>query len=215
MENDGYTPLLIPAMRPKDFHEVDLSKQQLRVWTDLTGFQPEGREEGRWRRFSPADVFRLSVMREMKGRTGLAITEHPALVQAIGADDFFLRVMKLWTAAQAPCLVTDLAGDHRVMAAAEVDVPALLQASPLHCLLDLAPAIQLMRLAVVRGGTEEQRLLCHHLEVTRETFTGRPVPVPVPVRNAPKPASRRGRGVRAIDPDEAELPATLRQPGGE
>lgn len=211
MENAQLAPLFGSALRPKDFHELELSKQQLRVWTDLTGFQPEGREEGKWRRFSPADVFRLSVMREIKGRTGLAITEHPALVQAIGANDFFVRAVNLWSAAKAPCLVTDLADDHRVLAAAEVDVPRLLQANTLHCLLDLAPSIRLMRLAVVRGGAEAQRLLCHHLEVARETCAGRPAPVP----DAPKPAPRQVRGVRVIDPDEAELPAALRKSGGE
>jgi hypothetical protein len=207
MMNNDPIALFEPTLRPKDFHEVDLSKQQLRIWTDLTGYQPEGREEGKWRRFSPADVFRLAVMRELKGRTGLAITEHPSLVKAIGADDFFHQSVSLWAAAKQACLATDLREDHHVMGAAEVDTPRLLQSATLFCLLDLAPSIRLMRLAVVRGGSEKQRLLCHYLEIAREASSsagsGTTATTPALVAATPKPAHRKGS--RAIDFEEANV----------
>lgn len=206
MKND-LAILFEPALRPKDFHEVDLSKQQLRVWTDLTGFQPAEREEGKWRKFSPADVLRLSLMRELKGRTGLAITEHPSLVSAIGGDDFVLKGVTLWTSAKRPCLLTDLDADHRLVSALQIDATALLHTSTLWCLLDLAPAINLMRLAVVRGGTDAQRLLCHELEVAREaaSFVA-PAPArPTASTTAPMPVGRKAR-VLDFQPDEAPSP---------
>jgi hypothetical protein len=157
--------------------------------------------------FAPADVFRLMAMRELKGRTGLAISDHPSLVQVLGADEFFLEAVRLWVAAKVPCLVTDLADSHRLAPAGEIDAFVLVRASALHCLLDLAPALRLMRLAVVRGGTDEQRLLCHQLEVAREMASERPAVAP----EVPKAASRaRGKG-RLLQLDEGDFPLSLRR----
>lgn len=156
------------SLRPKDFPELGFSAQQLRAWTDMTGYQPAEREGGKWRLFPPADVFRLAVLRELKARTGLAVTDHPTLVATVGADDFVRSAITLWAAAKVPCLVTDLRTDHHILAAAEVDVAALVRGEGLCCAMALTPAIQLMRLAVVRGGTKPQQLQCHALEVLRE-----------------------------------------------
>jgi hypothetical protein len=198
-------PLLLGSLRPSDFPELDLSSRQLHVWTALTGFQPADRDGGKWRRFSPADVFRLSVMRELKGRTGLPITDHLPLVQSIGGEDFFRRSIKLWFSNETPCLITNLTNDHRVMPATEIIPSALLQASTLYCLLNLATSVRLMLIAVARGGAEVQRAVCDEIQNVRKASAA----------NSPmgqielKPGSarnliRRDRG-RALDPDEADV----------
>lgn len=194
MEKLDHTPMLQGTLRPRDFPELDLSKRQLHVWTGLTGFEPSDREEGKWRRFTPADVLRLAVMRDLKGSTGLAITEHPKLVAFLGLNAFFADTIGIWSDAGTPCLVTDLRADHRLMRAAEVNASTLMLSNLTYCLQPLAPAIQLMALAIARGGTEAQRIAAHAIEVARE--------------RARQPQYQH---VRALDFTEAGMPVHVHQ----
>ena len=158
------------TLQARHFAGIGLSRRQLHVWCDKTGFEPRSRDSGRWRRFSPAEVLRLATVRELKGRTGLAITDHRDLIEFVASDDGFLvPTLSLWREGGAPALLTDLESSFEVAPAAFRSIGDLLKRSPFWCALSLRPPIGLMLAAVARGGSTEQRLWAVRMPEPRVT----------------------------------------------
>lgn len=185
-------PLFVGSLRPSDFSELGLSSRQLHVWTNLTGFQPAERDDGKWRQFSPADVFRLFVLRDLKTATGLAISDHPELVRTIRTDAFFTEALMAWAKGDLPCLVTDLGQHHGLALARELKASDLMQTGRLHCLLPLSPSFEHMAAAIARNGTQEHRMLIHALVIAKPKQAALEAPPVSNQSSAPRPA-RRGR----------------------
>ena len=124
----------------------------------MGGFGPQDRPTGKWRRFSPADVLRLGIVRSLKVRTQMAISEQGGLLDFIGHKDFILAAVKLWRDGLGPTLVTDLAGFHEVQPQKEVNLGWLVgRGGPLFIALSLDGPMRLTLAAMVKGGSDRQR----------------------------------------------------------
>ncbi len=157
------------TLQARHFAEIGLSRRQLHIWCNKTGFEPSGRDPGRWRNFSPAEVLRLATIRELKGRTGLAIVDHRDLIEFIGSDGGFLvPVLELWRKGETPALVTDLIASFKVAAGTIVLAGDLVDNSSFWCGLSLRSSIEMMMSAITRGGSFDQRRWAAQLAETRK-----------------------------------------------
>ena len=157
------------TLQARHFAEIGLSRRQLHIWCNKTGFEPSGRDPGRWRNFSPAEVLRLATIRQLKGRTGLAIVDHRDLIEFIGSDGGFLvPVLELWRKGETPALRTDLIASFEVAAGTTVFAGDLVKNSPFWCGLSLRSPRGMMMSAITRGGSFDQRLWAAQLAETRE-----------------------------------------------
>ena len=145
------------TLQARHFAEIGLSRRQLHVWSELTGFEPQERRAGTWREFSPADVFRLMTMKELKGRTGLAIIDHSSLVGFLGAEITLLDALRIWRDGLEPVLKTDLDDQHQINPSRNISGSWMLERGPFWCLQSLAASLSLMMAATLRGGSDEQR----------------------------------------------------------
>ncbi len=145
------------TLQARHFAEIGLSGRQLHVWCELTGFEPQERRAGTWREFSPADVFRLMTMKELKGRTGLAIIDHSSLVGFLGEEMTFFSALRIWLDGLEPVLQTDLDDLHQINPSRNISGSWLFERGPFWCLQSLAASLSLMMAATLRGGSDEQR----------------------------------------------------------
>ncbi|WNJ99966.1 MerR family transcriptional regulator [Thalassospiraceae bacterium LMO-JJ14] len=149
-------PLALATLQPRHFPEIELSGRQLHVWCEITGIKPKSRESGKWRLFSPIDVMRLAVLRELKGRSGFPFSEQSMLLELIGGEQFPDQILKIWRQGSAPFLYSDFSEVHSVGVWEEIGSRARRRAPDFLVALNLDFSIFVMFRAVFRGGEKNQ-----------------------------------------------------------
>ena len=111
-------------------------------------------------------------MKELKGRTGLAITDHPSLVEFLSRPSILSTALTQWLSEPEPVIVTDLDDDHEIRPAQHVLGDTLIGKAPLWCLLLLNGPIVMMLMAMLRGGDDEQRaFVCAKATEREQNYT--------------------------------------------
>jgi DNA-binding transcriptional MerR regulator len=189
------------SLQTRHLAGLGLSTRQVHVWCEQISLGETGREDGKWRLFSPTDAMLIFIMRDLKARTDVALAKQKDLVAFLKSPDrFVLPALGLWTSAKTPILITDFGSDHGLLGASEGGiVVAVNRLSPLLVMLNLDPLMERLEASIAAGGTDKQKALMQRMLGHREANIAN-TGTTKERHGQPTPIIRRSR---LIQPDEA------------
>lgn len=175
------------TLSPRHFAEAGVRRHELHVWSDLTGFTSDERSSGKWRRYSPADVFRLSTVDRFKERSQIALAANKALLGFLGNPETYQTALGLFSTGGSPQLITDLLAAFEIAEAWCFDARRLSGVSDFWVALDLSRPVLISVIAALRGGDPKQKDFSRSLVLRspwfiRPTMSGRKVDTRSPDR---------------------------------
>lgn len=151
------TPLLTETLEPRHFAGLGLTRQRLLNWFAITGLEPKRDDLAKHRKFSPANVFSLGTLKELKEPASVSFGDLTALVAYVGSAEVALGAVDMWRGGRYPTLVTDLVNEHALRASEEIPFADLLRRCRQLHLFNLSPIVEVVLEAMLRGGNAEQR----------------------------------------------------------
>lgn len=145
------------TLSPRHFAEAGVRRHELHVWSELTGFTSKVRSAGKWRRFSPADVFRLSTLDRFKERAQLALSSNEPLLHFLANPEAYAAALRIFATGASPQLLADLCTTFEIVEAWRFDSRRLSSISDFWVALDLSRPVLFSVIAALRGGNADQR----------------------------------------------------------
>lgn len=130
---------------------------QLRVWSEVTGFTSGGRVDGGWRRYSPVDVWRLSIVQRFKERSQISLAANAGLIEFLGQTESYDQSIEAIYLGRYPTLLADLQENFEIAADLRFDKRDLRQRSDFWIVLDVTRPVLISLTATLRGGLEYQK----------------------------------------------------------